>query len=146
MSSALPRPSPRIPRELATGPVILPFYDATEALLLALEATGGEIGPDGARLREALARVEADLPDGHVRLDGNRQGVRDATLARVAHDGGLGVLRSVRTVHEAEQTFGGILASAAAAVVRRPPLPEGDAAALGRRALIVRAGAARASR
>jgi ABC-type branched-subunit amino acid transport system substrate-binding protein len=105
---------PGLPRELALGPIILPFYDATEAVLQALEAAGGDPGHDGARLREELARVQTTFPDGPARLDANRQGIRDVTLARIAHEGGQGVLRTVRTIHDAEQGFGGILTAAPA--------------------------------
>ncbi len=103
---------PTLPRELATGPVILPYYDAMEAVMLALESTGGDPGEGGARLRDALAHVEADFPDGHVRLDANRQGIRDVTLVRVAHENGQGVLHTIATVPDVEQGFGGILAAA----------------------------------
>ena len=57
--------------------------------------------------------MEADLPDGHVRLDANRQGIRDVTLgARRARWRPAACCARSRTVHDVEQTFGGILASA----------------------------------
>ena len=68
------------------------------------------------------------------------------TLARVAHEDGRGVLRAIRTVPDVEQGFGGILTAAGPPSSAGLPCRTRDAAALGRRALTIRAPAARASR
>jgi hypothetical protein len=82
-----------------------------------------------ARKPEELARVRFDLPSSPVRLDRNRQAVRNMYLKRIDYEGGKRVFRLVRVVPEVEQTFGGSSPSR-----RRPAraaVPEGDTAALG---------------
>ena len=91
------------------GAVVLAFHDAMEGLLRGLEAADGDLSDGRRRLREELARVRFDLPSSPVRLDRNRQAVRNVYLKRIDYEGGKQVSRLVRVVPDVEQTFGGLL-------------------------------------
>ena len=106
---------PGLPPSDAETPIVLAFHDAMEGLLRGLESADGDLSGGREQLRAALARVRFDLPSGNVRLDGNRQAVRDTYLKRVV--GGRGGKRKfelVRVVPGVEQTFGGLLSGAPA--------------------------------
>jgi branched-chain amino acid transport system substrate-binding protein len=51
------------------------YYGATIATLMALEAIGGELDPDQKNFHAALSAVEFDAPNGHIKLDENRQAI-----------------------------------------------------------------------
>lgn len=51
------------------------YYGATIATLMALDKIGGTLDPDQANFHEALAAVEFDAPNGHIKLDENRQAI-----------------------------------------------------------------------
>jgi branched-chain amino acid transport system substrate-binding protein len=108
--TAFSKAFPGLPAVDAETPIVLAFHDAMEGLLRGLEAADGDLSNGRQRLREELGRVQFDLPSGPVRLDRNRQAVRNTYLKRVSPEGGRLVL--VRVVPEVEQTFGGLLADA----------------------------------
>jgi branched-chain amino acid transport system substrate-binding protein len=121
------RPQPSAP---ADHPVAIPYRDSMEAVLGALERSGGDLSHGERAFKAALARTVVDSPDGRIRLDGDRQAVAPAYLSRVV----LGprrtpVLRTLRVVPEVEQTFGGYFnhstppPSAVAPVCRRTTPP-----------------------
>ena len=103
------RAFPGLPPSDAETPVVLAFNDAMEGLLRWVEASDGDLSDGRQRLREELARVRFDLPSSPVRLDRNRQAVRNTYLKRVGRGGGQRAFQLVRVVPEAEQTFGGLL-------------------------------------
>jgi len=86
----------------------IPFYNAMEAVLLALEDVDGELSGEQERFRSALARIELDAPGGRVRLDDNRQAIVPVYLAQVSssEDGRLS-FRDLRTVEDVDASFGG---------------------------------------
>ena len=103
--AAFAKAFPRIPAAAALNQLALPFNDGVEAAVEALERTNGETG---ARLVDALAKLELDSPAGRVRLDANRQAVGPNYLSRVAADArGKPVIRTLEVVRDVEQTFGG---------------------------------------
>ena len=59
-----------VPALFATG-----YYNATTAVLDALEQVDGDLSDGQAAFREALAQVELDAPNGPIRLDENRQAI-----------------------------------------------------------------------
>jgi ABC-type branched-subunit amino acid transport system substrate-binding protein len=67
------------------------YYGATIATLMALEKIGGELDPDQKNFHEALASIEFDAPNGHIRLDENRQAIGSIFIneVREAEDGSL---------------------------------------------------------
>jgi branched-chain amino acid transport system substrate-binding protein len=106
------RAFPGLPPSDAETPIVLAFNDAMEGLLRGVEASDGDLSDGRQRLREELARVRFDLPSSPVRLDRNRQAVRNTYLKRVGRGGGQRAFQLVRVVPEAEQTFGGLLSDA----------------------------------
>src|SRR6201986_1426885 len=60
-------PSPSL---LATN-----YYGSTMALILALRQVNGDLSNNQAKLKEALAKLEIDAPNGKIRLHGNRQAI-----------------------------------------------------------------------
>jgi len=103
---------PGLPPADAATPIVLAFNDAMEGLLRGLEASDGDLSDGRQRLREALARVRFDGPSGPVRLDRNRQAVRNTYLKRIGRGGARGAFQPVRVVPGVEQTFGGLLSDA----------------------------------
>src|SRR5690606_25786738 len=65
------------------------YYGATIATLMALEAIDGELDDDHANFHAALSAVEFDAPNGHIRLDDNRQAIGSIFVTEVveAEDG-----------------------------------------------------------
>jgi branched-chain amino acid transport system substrate-binding protein len=105
--AAFAKAFPGIPAASALAPLAVPYRDGVEAVLEALERTGGVTGP---RLMAALANLELDSPSGRIRLDRNRQAIGPNYLSRVATDAqGKPAIRTLRVVPNAEQTFGGYL-------------------------------------
>lgn len=104
-ASSFTKAFPTIPPAVAIGPTTVPFRDGVEALLEALERSGGVTGTP---LLRALARLELDSPAGRIRLDAHRQAVGTNYLSRVATDAkGKATIRTLRVVPNVEQTFGG---------------------------------------
>ena len=126
------RSFPAIPAGLRQS-VVMSYYDSAQALLTAIEHVDGDVSDGRSRLREELARMRIQLPDGVVHLDANRQAVRDIPIVRFVADAkGAGAsLQAVRTVHEVEQSYGGLLSSApppskASQPCRKATLPPWD--------------------
>ena len=101
--------STTFPQLAGFGPTIFPvFYrNAMEATLEALAAVDGDLSGDQRRFRTALAKVELDAPNGRIRLDENHQAVGPTYLNRIGVKGGLVEVRTVRTIPNVEETFGG---------------------------------------
>jgi branched-chain amino acid transport system substrate-binding protein len=92
---------------------VISYYDASEALLTAIEHVDGDLSDGRTRLRRELAHMSVQLPDGIVHLDANRQAVRDIPIVRFVTDtGGKPSLEKVSTMHDVEQTYGGLLSAA----------------------------------
>jgi hypothetical protein len=92
---------------------VISYYDASEALLTAIEHVGGDLSDGRRLLRQELARMRIQLPDGVVHLDANRQAVRDISIVRfVTGAGGKPSLEPVSTTKDVEQSYGGLLSSA----------------------------------
>lgn len=88
------------------------YFMQVEALLRALEATGGELGERQRLLRPALAQVALGSiwGQGTVRLDENRHAVWPMVLTRTERrPDGTVVGRFVRPVGAVDQTYGGLL-------------------------------------
>lgn len=67
------------------------YYGATLATLMALEEIGGELDDDQANFHAALSSLEFDAPNGHIKLDENRQAIGSIFITEVveAADGSL---------------------------------------------------------
>jgi branched-chain amino acid transport system substrate-binding protein len=84
------------------------YADSMEAVLQALEKVHGDLSNGERRFQAALAKVELDAPNGHIRLDGNRQAIGASYLSRIL-PGKKGALHSTtfRVVPNVDQTLGG---------------------------------------
>jgi branched-chain amino acid transport system substrate-binding protein len=120
---------PGLPAGLASNPLVLPYYTATEALLQALESTDGELGADRRRLRTALASLRLETPTGPVHLDANRQAVVPVTVVRLTSTKpGPASFEPVLRIPAVDETLGGLLSASSAPTARssecsRAPAP-----------------------
>jgi branched-chain amino acid transport system substrate-binding protein len=67
------------------------YYGATLATLMALEQIGGDLDEDQANFHAALSSLEFDAPNGHIKLDENRQAIGSIFITEVVEgaDGSL---------------------------------------------------------
>jgi branched-chain amino acid transport system substrate-binding protein len=110
--------------------IVIPYRDAMEATLEALERGHGELSHGERAFMDALSAVVLDSPNGRIHLDADRQAIAPAYLSRVGFDAnGRPVLRTLRVVPEVEQTFAGLFSgstpppSSVAPGCRRAPPP-----------------------
>ena len=100
---------PQLSPSPSTDAVTLPVYTSMEAVVEALDASGGKIGERQRAFRDELSSLVLDAPQGRVRLDGDRQAVAPIYLDRI-EPGRAGAVSSrwVRRLDGVEHTFGGI--------------------------------------
>ena len=106
----------------------LPFHNAMEAVLRALEAVDGDLSDGQRRFRAALAQTELDAPNGHLKLDRNRSAVTPTYLLQVAgNDRGTLSYRPIRTIEDVDASFGGRFGPGSPAPDRtQPPCERGN--------------------
>jgi branched-chain amino acid transport system substrate-binding protein len=100
------------------------YYDAMEALLQALEQVDGDLSNDHAALREALASLELDAPNGDTTLDDNRNSVAPNFVFQVVEDtSGDGVpdVETLAEIPDVDQTFAGFFDESTPAPDRQDP-------------------------
>ena len=97
----------------ATQSWVIGYNDAAEALLTAIDHVDGDLSDGRSRLREDLASMRIELPEGVVHLDGNRQAVRDIPIVQFVADqqGKELSLHAIGTARDVEQTYAGLLSS-----------------------------------
>jgi len=84
------------------------YRNAVEAVLEALDKVDGDLSGGQFRFRAALTRVELDAPQGHIRLDANRQAIGPVYLRQiVGNDRGVLTFRTIRTIRDVDASFGG---------------------------------------
>jgi ABC-type branched-subunit amino acid transport system substrate-binding protein len=90
------------PSLFATG-----YYNAANAMFKALDDVKGDLSGNEKSFMAALAKVELDAPNGHIKLDDNRQAIGTNFITEVteAPDGGL-VNKLVTSVPNVNQTLG----------------------------------------
>ena len=118
------------PKLAGFGPYIfaVAHHNAMEAVLTALERVDGDLSEDQGRFRSALAALELEAPQGHIRLDENRRAVGPNYLHKVVRNakGRLGVT-TFRSVPNVEQTFGGYFKPGAPTpAATSPPCTKGN--------------------
>jgi branched-chain amino acid transport system substrate-binding protein len=92
-------PSPSL---LATN-----YYGSTMALILALRQVNGDLSNNQAKLKEALAKIEIDAPNGKIKLDSNRQAIGTNFVTEVVDDGkGALFSKVVKVIPNVNQTLG----------------------------------------
>lgn len=67
------------------------YYNSTMGALMALDAIGGNLDDNQANFHAALSAVEMDTPNGHIKLDENRQAIGSVFITEVIEgpDGNL---------------------------------------------------------
>jgi branched-chain amino acid transport system substrate-binding protein len=83
------------------------YYVNTWGLIKGLEAVKGDISGGQKKLQAAIAKVTLDAPYGKIRLDKNRQAIIDVYYAKLVDQGGKIVAKTVATIPNVDQTFGG---------------------------------------
>lgn len=83
------------------------YYNAFNALAIAMGKINGDLSDGGAKLRAELARTELDAPNGKVKLDENRQAIATTFITEVAElpNGDL-TNKFIKTVPNVSQTMG----------------------------------------
>jgi branched-chain amino acid transport system substrate-binding protein len=83
------------------------YYNAFNALALAMGKVNGDLSDGGAKLRAELAKVELDAPNGKIKLDDNRHAIATTFITEVAElPNGELTNKVVRTVPDVPQTLG----------------------------------------
>lgn len=101
-------PSPSL---LATG-----YYNATDAAMICLEETGGDLSDGQSAFRSCLTNLTLEAPNGTITLDGNRQAIGTNFVSEVIElDDGTLATKMVSKVEGVNQTLG-IDATAFAAI------------------------------
>jgi ABC-type branched-subunit amino acid transport system substrate-binding protein len=92
-------PSPSL---LATG-----YYNATNAVVTCLNNVNGDLSDGHAKFRQCLTGLELDAPNGHIKLDGNRQAIGSNFVTEVVElpDGNL-ANQLVEKIDNVNQTLG----------------------------------------
>jgi branched-chain amino acid transport system substrate-binding protein len=96
---------------LAPGGFPIVHTNSMEAVLRSLESVGGDLSDDQSAFQRALARTELDAPNGHIRLDENRQAVVTGYLQRATRTPTGIRMRTQKLLEDVEQTFNGYFAS-----------------------------------
>jgi branched-chain amino acid transport system substrate-binding protein len=92
-------PSPSL---LATN-----YYGSTMALILGLRQVDGDLSNNQAKLKEALAKIEIDAPNGKIKLDSNRQAIGTNFVTEVVDDGkGALFSKVVKVIPNVNQMLG----------------------------------------
>jgi branched-chain amino acid transport system substrate-binding protein len=83
------------------------YYDGMQAILEALDKTGGKVD-DPAAFQEALGSLTPSFPRGDVTLDENRNSVQPNYVVQIVNNGGKLGFKLVSTIDKVDQTFGGL--------------------------------------
>ncbi|MFN8174260.1 MAG: ABC transporter substrate-binding protein [Solirubrobacteraceae bacterium] len=112
--SEFDRAFPGSPPGRGDDPLVLGYSASVEAVLAALQRSGGDPGIRRARLRRELARLRAVLATGPARMAPDRQAVVSARIARIAAPGAGAAagLTAVRTIRNVDPSLGGLIGQA----------------------------------
>jgi len=91
-------PSPSL---LATG-----YYNAFNAMKTCMDQIKGELGDGHKGLRQCLATLELDAPNGKITLDANRQAIGTNFVTEVVEENGNLVNKLVKIIPDVKQTLG----------------------------------------
>ena len=111
------RTFPSLP--LTTHGLAVPYYVAVEAAMRALSAADGDLSDGQRRFRRALASLRMDAPGGAIRLDENRQAIAPNYVTRIGT--GTPAHRTIRTIADVDQSFGGLFRPDGAPASRTNP-------------------------
>jgi branched-chain amino acid transport system substrate-binding protein len=94
------------------------YYDEMTGIVLGLKKVGGDLSDGGKKFRAALAKVSWNSEHGPVKLDANRNAIADNFVVQVTKGGGF---KTLKDVHEVDQTFGGHFSATTPTVGRNSP-------------------------
>jgi branched-chain amino acid transport system substrate-binding protein len=96
------------------------FYVNTWALIKGLEAVKGDIS-DQKQLQAALAKTTLPAPYGQIKLDENRQAVTDIFYQQLYMANGKLAVKTIASIPQVDQTFGGTFSKSTPAPGRNFP-------------------------
>jgi branched-chain amino acid transport system substrate-binding protein len=109
----------------AASAFVYNYFNNTYALIVALQAVGGDLSGGQKKLQAALAKVRLDAGYGTLILDQNRQAVQDQYVSQLYLQGGQLAIKTVRFIPAVDQTFGETFSSSTPAPGRTfPPCNE----------------------
>jgi branched-chain amino acid transport system substrate-binding protein len=83
------------------------YYNAANALILALNKVNGDLSNGHAKLRAELSSMELDAPNGKIKLDANRQAIGNNFVSEVAEGpNDTLVTKVVKVIPNVSQTLG----------------------------------------
>ncbi|TKT76228.1 ABC transporter substrate-binding protein [Aquamicrobium sp. LC103] len=83
------------------------YYGATLAAMMALDKIGGEFDEGQKNFHAALAGLEFDTPNGHIKLDDNRQAIGSIFITEVVEEADGGLHNTFKAkVDDVNQTLG----------------------------------------
>jgi branched-chain amino acid transport system substrate-binding protein len=96
------------------------YYINTWGLIKGLEAVKGDIS-DQSKLQAALAKVELPAPYGNIKLDENRQAIFTVYDQQLYLNSGKLAVKTVTSIPDVDQTFGGTFSNSTPAPGRNSP-------------------------
>ena len=98
------------------------YFNNTHALIVALEAIGGDLSGDHQKkLQLALGKVQLDAGYGALRLDENRNAVQDQYVSQLYLQDNRLAIKTSRYIPAVDQTFGGVFSASTPAPGRTFP-------------------------
>lgn len=89
------------PALMATG-----YYNAFNAMKICMDQIGGDLSDGHKALRQCLATVELDAPNGKITLDSNRQAIGTNFVTEVVEENGQLINKLIKVVPNVNQTMG----------------------------------------
>jgi len=89
------------PALMATG-----YYNAFNAMKICMDKVGGDLSDGHKGLRQCLATLELDAPNGKITLDANRQAIGTNFITEVTEVDGKLVNKLVKVIPNVNQTLG----------------------------------------
>jgi branched-chain amino acid transport system substrate-binding protein len=93
------------------------YYDGMQAIVQGLQKTNGST----ATLGKTLATLTPTFPNGNVRLDANRDSIQPAYVVQIVKSGGKLAFKTIKTVPDVTETFGGLFGATSPAPSRTSP-------------------------
>ena len=93
------------------------YYDGMQSIIQGLQKTGGDVTKLGA----TLSKLAPSFPNGNVRLDENRNSIQPAYVVQVVKQDGALSFKTIKTIPNVSETFGGLFSASSPAPSRTSP-------------------------
>jgi branched-chain amino acid transport system substrate-binding protein len=93
------------------------YYDGMQAIVQGLQKTNGNLSSLGA----TLSKLTPSFPNGNVKLDANRNTIQPAFIVQIVKTNGTLGFKTIKTVPNVSQTFGGLFSASSPAPSRTQP-------------------------